>query len=77
MTTSTRFTREKAPCGKTVDGEHVRDDDPDGGFLIDQMRYDCGCRSTRQQYHDGSVHFRVVDHHGKVRCDEQSPMHEG
>jgi hypothetical protein len=40
------------------------------------MRYACGCQSTRQQFHDGGVHFRVVDHHGKVRTDEQSSLHE-
>ncbi|MGZ4640322.1 MAG: hypothetical protein ACXV2J_14830 [Actinomycetes bacterium] len=76
MTTSTRFTRERAPCGKTVDGERVLDDDEEG-FVIDQLTYDCGCRSTRQQFHDGGVQLRVVDHHGKVRRDEHSAMHEG
>jgi hypothetical protein len=75
MTTSIRFTDEKAPCGKTVGGARVRDDDEDG-FVVDDKRYDCGCQSTRRQYHDGSGHVRVVDHHGKVRSDEHSSMHE-
>jgi hypothetical protein len=75
MTTSTRFTGEQAPCGRSVDGGRARDDD-DEGFVLEQMRYDCGCQSTRRQYHDGGVHIRVVDHHGKVRSDERSSMHE-
>jgi hypothetical protein len=75
MSTSTRFPDEKAPCGRTVGGDRIRDEDEDG-FVVDDKRYDCGCRSTRRQYHDGSGHVRVMDHHGKVRSDEHSSMHE-
>ena len=75
MTTSTRFTDEKAPCGRTVGGNRVRDEDEDG-FVVDDKRYDCGCQSARRQYHDGSGTVRVVDHHGKVRSDVHSSMHE-
>jgi hypothetical protein len=75
MTTNTRFTREQAPCGRTSDGERVLDDDEDG-FVVDHLKYDCGCQSTRRQYHDGGIHFRIVDHHGKVRGDEHSALHE-
>jgi hypothetical protein len=75
MTTSTRFSQEVAPCGRTTDGQRVRDNDDDG-FVIDRMTYDCGCQSTRSQYHDGGVRLRVVDHHGRVRSDEHSSDHE-
>ena len=75
MTTSTRFTDEKAPCGRTMGGDRVRDGD-ENGFIVEDTRYDCGCQSTRRQYHDGSGHVSVVDHHGKVRFDEHSSMHE-
>ena len=75
MTTSTRFTQETAPCGRTVDGKRVRDGDDDG-FAVDHITYDCGCQSTRRQFHDGGVQFQVVDHHGKVRSDEHSAAHE-
>ncbi len=75
MTTSIRFTDETAPCGRTVGGERIRDDDEEG-FVADDKKYDCGCRSTRRQFHDGSGRASVVDHHGKVRTDEHSSMHE-
>ena len=54
MTTSTRSRRRAGACGRTVDGDHVRDEDDDG-FVVDDMKYDCGCQITRTQYHDGSV----------------------
>jgi hypothetical protein len=75
MTTSTRFTREQAPCGKIVDGYRVADDDQEG-YVFDLVSYDCGCQRTRRQFHDGGVQLTVVDHHGKVRVDEHSSMHE-
>jgi hypothetical protein len=75
MTTTTRFTRELAPCGKTVDGQRVLDDDQDG-YVFDHVTYACGCQRTRRQYHDGGVQLKVVDHHGKVRLDEHSSTHE-
>jgi hypothetical protein len=34
-------------------------------------RYSCGCRSTREEFHDGSVHRMVVHHSGKVLADEE------
>ena len=101
MTTSTRFTDEKAPCGRTVGGDRVRDQDEDGFVVDDQelrdllrrlglpaggalgvhraheteARHDAA-RERGEQYHDGSGHVRVVDHHGKLRSDEHSSMHE-
>ena len=56
-------------------GRRVLYDDPDG-YVFDHVTYDCGCQRTRRQYHDGSVHNRVVDHRGKVRLDEHSSTHE-
>ena len=76
MTTRTRLTGEVAPCGRTTDGERVLDDDGEG-YLFEHVLLDCGCQTTRRQYHDGSVHHKVVDHHGRVRTDEHSSAHEG
>ncbi len=67
--TTTPFTNEKAPCGKVVDGERFRDRD-DQCLLSDELFYDCGFRSIRHEYHDGSVSVNVVRHDGKVLEDE-------
>jgi hypothetical protein len=76
MTIHSRFTGQPAPCGRAVDGNQVLDDD-EQGFVFEHLIWDCGCQSTRRQYHDGSVERRVVDHRGKVRLQEHSSMHEG
>jgi hypothetical protein len=68
--TSTRFTAERAPCGRTGSGTHHESWDGQG-LLTDEYVYECGCRSTRQEYHDGSVERRVVRHDGKVLVDEE------
>ena len=67
--TTSRFTNEKAPCGQVVDGECFRDRDEEC-LLSDEMFYDCGCRSIRHEYHDGSVSVNVVHHNGRVLEDE-------
>jgi hypothetical protein len=67
--TRTRFSGEQAPCGKTVDGDHYRDNDDDGLLIRDEF-FTCGCRITRHEYHDGSVHIRAIRHDGKVVADE-------
>lgn len=72
--TSIRFTSEKAPCGKTVDGEHYRDEDAQG-LLIHEQFFACGCRRTRQEYHDGSFHTTAVRHDGRVLADDFGPEH--
>ena len=51
--TSGRFTRERAPCGQLVDGEHLQDRDDDC-LVSDEWFYDCGCRDLRHEYHDGT-----------------------
>jgi hypothetical protein len=35
------------------------------------VTYTCGCLSHREEFHDGSVHRQIVDHHGKVLVDEE------
>ena len=71
MATRTRFAGELAPCRRVVSGEHFRDQD-DEGLILDVLHFDCGCQSLRTEYHDGSVHSRVVRHDGKVLLDELS-----
>lgn len=73
--TRTQFTEEQAPCGKLRDGSRHREDDA-AGLVIDDVTYDCGCRRTRHEFHDGSVRIRSVRHDGKVMRDEHSGDHE-
>ena len=67
--TSTGFKGQKAPCGRIVDGESYQDQD-EQGLVIDDRFYDCGCRTIRHEYHDGSMSQKVVRHDGKVLVDE-------
>jgi hypothetical protein len=69
----TRFTAEPAPCGRTIDGEHYRDDNGEGLVIYDQY-FSCGCRRTMHEYHDGSVTTSEVKHRGKVQHGH-SPEH--
>ncbi|WP_406230329.1 hypothetical protein [Nocardia sp. NBC_01009] len=41
-------------------------------MVIDNLRYDCGCRRIRREFHDGSIRIRIVRHDGKVLMDEHS-----
>jgi hypothetical protein len=70
--TRDQFTREFAPCGRQVDGEHYRDRDDDGFVIYDQF-YACGCRRTRHEYHDGSIRETSVRHDGKILLDDPGP----
>ncbi|WP_248965840.1 hypothetical protein [Sphaerisporangium perillae] len=72
--TRTRFTGEKAPCGKTVDGEHYLDDDEQGLVIRDEY-FSCGCRRIRHEYHDGSIQVTAVRHDGKIVRDEVGADH--
>ena len=67
--TRTRFTGEKAPCGRIVDGERHQDRDEEC-LITDEVVYSCGCRSLRHEYHDGGVSHKVVRHDGTVLVDE-------
>jgi hypothetical protein len=68
------FEPELAPCGKTVAGESYRDADGEG-FAVFVRYYECGCRRTRHEYHDGSVTATAVRHgrkRGKIVWEEQA-----
>jgi len=41
------------------------------GLITEDLRYSCGCRTTREEFHDGSCHRMVVHHSGKVLTDEE------
>ena len=41
------------------------------GLVTRDVRFTCGCQTHREEFHDGSVHHQVVDHHGKVLVDEE------
>lgn len=73
--TRTHFTKERAPCGRVVDGDRSQEDDFEG-LRFDDLRYACGCRESRHEFHDGSVRIRTVRHDGKVLLDEHSGDHE-
>ncbi len=68
---TTYFTKRKAPCGRTADGDHHVEDDYEG-LLYDDFKYSCGCRHTRRVYHDGCVRIKTIRHGGKVLRDEHS-----
>ena len=71
-----KFADERAPCGRSVGGERTFEDDQQG-LVIDSVRWACGCRRAREQFHDGSVGVSVVRHDGRVLADERSAAHEG
>jgi hypothetical protein len=67
---TSRFAATTAPCGQSCDGErHVTEDQQ--GLLTEDVLYSCGCRSTKEEFHDGSIHRMIVDHRGKVLVDEE------
>jgi hypothetical protein len=41
------------------------------GLVTEEVRFSCGCRTAREEFHDGSVHRMVVDHHHRVLVDEE------
>lgn len=65
----TRFTSERAPCGRIVDGERRQDQDEEC-LLSDELFHACGCRILRHEYHDGGVSNKVIRHDGAVLVDE-------
>jgi hypothetical protein len=72
--TSTRFTSRRAPCGRPHNGEHFEARDGQG-LASDQMLFDCGCKTSREEYHDGSVEHVVVRHDGKLLTHETIAEH--
>lgn len=72
--TSTRFTNRRAPCGRLQDGEH-REFTDGSGLTSDEMLFDCGCRTTREEYHDGGVEHDQIRHDGKPASHETIGEH--
>jgi hypothetical protein len=68
--TISRFEAAPAPCGQRCAGERVATEDLQGLFTED-LQFDCGCRTTREEFHDGSVHRMVVNHRHRVLVDEE------
>lgn len=68
--TITRFQAKPAPCGRICDGEQFATEDQQG-LITRDVRFDCGCQTHHEEFHDGSVHNSVVNHHGKVLVDEE------
>jgi hypothetical protein len=60
----------RAPCGHPHDGERTTTEDLQGLFTEDLV-FSCGCQSHHEEFHDGSVHNLIVDHHHKVLVDEE------
>lgn len=63
------FSGQQAPCGQIVGGNKYEDQDEDV-LVTQELIYDCGCRSVRHEYHDGSVSQEIVRHDGKVLADQ-------
>lgn len=66
--TISRFEARTAPCGQRWDGERAVTEDLQG-LVTEEVAYSCGCSSIREEFHDGSVHLMVVDHHDRVLKD--------
>ncbi|WP_187361430.1 hypothetical protein [Phytoactinopolyspora mesophila] len=67
--TSDRFTAKLAPCGRIQGGEH-RESRDEQGLSNDETRFTCGCRTSREEYHDGSIEHVVIRHDGKLLSHE-------
>jgi hypothetical protein len=68
--TISRFDAVTTPCGQHREGERFVTEDLQG-LLTEELRFDCGCCTTREEFHDGSVHRMVVNHRRKVLVDEE------
>lgn len=68
--TITRFEARPAPCGRAHDGQQFMTEDHEGLITLD-VTFSCGCRTFREEFHDGSIHLRTVNHRGKVLIDEE------
>jgi hypothetical protein len=68
--TVSRFEARRAPCGTSRDGESFVTEDHQG-LITEELQFSCGCRIAKEEFHDGSVHRMVVNHHGKVLTDEE------
>ena len=68
--TISRFDPRLAPCGEVRDGDRFMTEDQ-MGLVTEELHYSCGCHSFREEFHDGSVHRRIVHHRGAVLLDEE------
>jgi hypothetical protein len=68
--TITSFENRLAPCGRQEAGERAMTEDGQG-LMTEHVSYTCGCRSSKEEFHDGSVHHLVIHHRGKVLVDEE------
>jgi hypothetical protein len=66
----TTFEATRAPCGQHKGGTRSVTEDQ-FGLATEEVSFSCGCRSSREEFHDGSVHHTVVNHHGKVLVEEE------
>ncbi|WP_129666436.1 hypothetical protein [Phytoactinopolyspora endophytica] len=57
-----------------TDGEHSESRD-NQGLVSDQMLFDCGCKKSREEYHDGSIEETTVKHDGKLLSHETISEH--
>jgi hypothetical protein len=68
--TAAAFEPRLAPCGHSHGGEQFLTEDHQG-LVTEDLRFTCGCRSSREEFHDGSCHSMVVHHDGRVLADEE------
>lgn len=68
--TTTHFGATAAPCGQLRDGDRFMTEDH-FGLVTEESVFSCGCRSSREEFHDGSVHRMVTDHRHHVLVDEE------
>ena len=68
--TVSRFEARRTPCGQVRDGESFVTEDQQG-LITEELLFDCGCRTSREEFHDGSLHRMVVNHRHKVLVDEE------
>jgi hypothetical protein len=66
----TAFEATRAPCGRQKGGTRSVTEDH-SGLVTEESSYECGCRTMREEFHDGSVHHMVVNHRGKVLLEEE------
>ena len=66
--TVSRFEPMLAPCRHVSAGEQFVAEDLQGLITAD-LRFDCGCRTAKEEFHDGSVHSLVISHRGRVLED--------
>lgn len=69
MTDTISFNSERAPCGRIVEGERLRDQD-DECMLTEEVFYACGCQVIRHEYHDGTISSRELRHDGRIVAEK-------